>query len=157
MMPQAGDVLRIGPRASVQFATPILFRMIRVLNWQTTDGWVWLDGYQILPNGDAIEHRSIFVMINGLEQVAVGPHQRTDRKRKNDPAARTTTKPPGKPRNRPPGVGTLPDPTRRADPEPAARAEPHARDWFPAVRRRPGIVDPEPRARRTASTQRLYP
>lgn len=74
MNPQAGDVLRVGKAASVQFGPkPILFRfrVIRVHDWTTYDGWMWLDGYQLNAAGDAIERRSIFVMSDGLQQVAV--------------------------------------------------------------------------------------
>lgn len=66
MMPQAGDVLRIGIEASVQFGTPILFRVIRALDLETYYGWVWLDGYELNTFGDAVERRSIFVQISGL-------------------------------------------------------------------------------------------
>ncbi len=69
MIPRSGDVLTIGREASVQFATPILFRVIRVHDWTTYDGWVWIDGYQLNTAGDAIERRSIFVQIDGLRPV----------------------------------------------------------------------------------------
>jgi hypothetical protein len=50
----------------VQFTEPIMFRVIRVLDWQTPDGWAWLDGYQLDGAGDAVERRSIFVQLTGL-------------------------------------------------------------------------------------------
>jgi hypothetical protein len=56
--------------ASVQFASPILFRVIRVHDWPTYDGWVWLDGYQLDAAGDAVAQRSIFVQIAGLRRIA---------------------------------------------------------------------------------------
>jgi hypothetical protein len=31
-------------------------------------GWTWLDGYQLDAGGDAVERRSIFVQIDGLQQ-----------------------------------------------------------------------------------------
>ncbi len=68
MTPRSGDVLRVGAAASVQFGTrPILFRVIRVLDVETYDGWVWLDGYELNAVGDAVERRSIFVQLAGLE------------------------------------------------------------------------------------------
>lgn len=69
MNPRSGDVLRITRAASVQFREPILFRVIRVHDWPTYDGWVWLDGYQLDGSGDAVERRSIFVLVAGLQQI----------------------------------------------------------------------------------------
>jgi hypothetical protein len=48
----------------------MMFRVIRVHDWQTYDGWAWLDGYQLNSVGDAVERRSIFVQVNGLQQAA---------------------------------------------------------------------------------------
>ena len=70
MLPRSGDVLRVTKAASVQFTEPMLFRVIRVHDWPTYDGWAWLDGYQLDGSGDAIERRSIFVLIAGLQRVA---------------------------------------------------------------------------------------
>ena len=47
MVPRSGDVLRVTRSASVQFTEPMMFRVIRVHDWQTSDGWAWLDGYQL--------------------------------------------------------------------------------------------------------------
>lgn len=70
MLPRSGDVLYLTREASVQFIEPILFRVIRCHDWQTYDGWVWLDGYQLDNVGDmAVERRSIFVQMAGLRQV----------------------------------------------------------------------------------------
>jgi hypothetical protein len=44
-----------------------MFRVIRVHDWQTADGWAWLDGYQLDSAGDAVERRSIFVQLRGLD------------------------------------------------------------------------------------------
>ena len=71
--PRSGDVLRVTREASVQFATPILFRVIRVHDWPTYTGWVWLDGYQLDESGDAVERRSIFVQAAGLRTVSGPP------------------------------------------------------------------------------------
>ena len=66
VLPRSGDVLRVTKSASVQFNQPMMFRVIRVHDWQTSDGWAWLDGYQLNSAGDAVERRSIFVQLNGL-------------------------------------------------------------------------------------------
>ncbi|HET7042589.1 MAG TPA: hypothetical protein VFI13_11240 [Gemmatimonadales bacterium] len=52
--------------ASVQFGNPMRFRVIRVLDWPTYTGWVWLDGYQLNADGEAVDRRSIFVQVDGL-------------------------------------------------------------------------------------------
>jgi hypothetical protein len=69
MLPRSGEVLRVGRAASVQFAVPILFRVIRVHDWTTYDGWIWLHGYEINPAGDAVAQRSIFVQVDGLRRL----------------------------------------------------------------------------------------
>ena len=76
MSPRSGDVLRVTRQASVQFTEPMMFRVIRVHDWQTYDGWAWLDGYQLNPAGDAVERRSIFVQLQGLQPGAVKIAQR---------------------------------------------------------------------------------
>jgi hypothetical protein len=76
VLPKTGDVLRVTKAASVQFVQPILFRVIRVHDWQTYDGWAWLDGYQLNATGDAIERRSIFVQLQGLQPGFVSRAQR---------------------------------------------------------------------------------
>ncbi|MGW0216507.1 hypothetical protein ACWDXH_19165 [Micromonospora chokoriensis] len=45
---------------------PIVVRVIRVLDWPTYDGWLWLDGYELAAKGDAVARRSLFVMSAGL-------------------------------------------------------------------------------------------
>lgn len=67
MIPRGGDVLRVTRAASIQFIQPILFRVIRMHDWPTYDGWAWLDGYQLNGVGDAVERRSIFVILAGLQ------------------------------------------------------------------------------------------
>lgn len=71
MLPRSGDVLRVTRSASVQFIRPMLFRVIRVLDWPTYEGWTWLDGYQLDESGDAVERRSIFVQVDGLQRARV--------------------------------------------------------------------------------------
>jgi hypothetical protein len=62
--------------ASVQFLRPILFRVIRVHDWPTYDGWLWLDGYELNAAGDAISRRSIFVQVAGLRKLRSAPEPR---------------------------------------------------------------------------------
>lgn len=69
---RSGDLLRVTRTASPQFSEPMMFRLIRVHDWPTYDGWAWLDGYQLDNSGDAIERRSIFVQPAGL---VVAPQQ----------------------------------------------------------------------------------
>lgn len=76
MLPSCGDVVRVGPKASVQFAEPILFRVIRVLPRETYDGWIWLDGYEINSSGDAVDRREIFVQAGGLRALGRAPDPR---------------------------------------------------------------------------------
>jgi hypothetical protein len=78
VVPRSGDVLRVTRAASVQFIEPLLFRVIRVHDWPTYDGWVWLDGYELNASGDAVERRSIFVQVDGLQTANGGPFARVD-------------------------------------------------------------------------------
>jgi hypothetical protein len=73
--PKASDVLHITRAASVQFLRPIMFRVIRVLDWPTYDGWVWLEGYELAPSGDAVARRSIFVQYAGLRWMTTAPQR----------------------------------------------------------------------------------
>ena len=75
--PRAGDVLVVGPAASVQFNPPILFRVIRPrLDLTTYVGWIWLDGYQLDELGAAVARREIFVQLAGLRRVTKDAGQR---------------------------------------------------------------------------------
>jgi hypothetical protein len=51
----------------------MLFRVIRVHDWSTYNGWAWLDGYELNNLGEAVERRSIFVQLDGLQSAQVGP------------------------------------------------------------------------------------
>jgi hypothetical protein len=78
VLPRSGDVLRVTRAASVQFIEPLLFRVIRIHDWPTYEGWTWLDGYQLNAAGDAVARRSIFVQIRGLQPASVAtPPQQT--------------------------------------------------------------------------------
>jgi hypothetical protein len=71
-LPRSGEVVRLDRGASVQFAAvPILFRVIRVHDWSTYDGWVWLDGYELNSSGEAIDRRSVYVMVAGVQRAQV--------------------------------------------------------------------------------------
>jgi hypothetical protein len=71
LVPRSGEVIRVTRAASVQFASPMLFRVIRVHDWSTYDGWAWLDGYELNTAGDAVDRRSIFVQVSGLQRAHV--------------------------------------------------------------------------------------
>lgn len=68
---RSGDVFRVTRAASVQFTQPIMFRVIRVHDWTTYEGWTWLDGYQLNKDGDAVERRTIFVQPARLFKIPV--------------------------------------------------------------------------------------
>jgi hypothetical protein len=89
MLPAAGQVLHITSAASVQFSTPILFRVIRCHDWPTYTGWVWIDGYQLNTAGDAVERRSIFVQLGGLRLAGQAPDPRTRNSRQPGTTAGT--------------------------------------------------------------------
>ena len=91
VLPRSGDVIHVTRAASVQFTSPMLFRVIRVHDWPTYEGWVWLDGYELNTAGDAVERRSIFVQVNGLRPVGKAPDPRARNGRQ--PAARTGSMP----------------------------------------------------------------
>ncbi|MEU8052377.1 hypothetical protein [Micromonospora haikouensis] len=83
-LPKAGDLVQVTRAASVQFVEPIRCRVVRVLDWITYDGWVWLDVYQLDGRGDAVARRSIFVRPAGLRVLRPAPAPRSA------PARRTT-------------------------------------------------------------------
>ncbi|HEY0700153.1 MAG TPA: hypothetical protein VGD43_20400 [Micromonospora sp.] len=85
MLPRSGDVLHVTRAASVQFIEPILFRVIRVHDWPTYDGWIWLDGYELNSAGDAVERRSIFVQQRGLRQLRAAPERRARVRQRSAP------------------------------------------------------------------------
>jgi len=53
-----------------------MFRVIRVHDWSTYEGWAWLDGYELDSAGDAVERRSIFVQVSGLHHLPAAPTAR---------------------------------------------------------------------------------
>ncbi|MER7166460.1 hypothetical protein ABT336_10405 [Micromonospora sp. NPDC000207] len=66
---RAGDLLHLTRAASVQFGTPIRFRLIRVLDLPTYPGWSWLDGYQVNERGEAVARRELLVRLAGLRKL----------------------------------------------------------------------------------------
>jgi hypothetical protein len=72
MLPRPGDVVRVTRTASVQFASPLVFRVIRVHERPTYHGWCWLDGYELKAAGDAMTRRCIFVQVDGLQRTHIG-------------------------------------------------------------------------------------
>ncbi|GGM01690.1 MULTISPECIES: hypothetical protein [Micromonospora] len=88
MLPRPGDVLHVTRAASVQFRRPLIFRVIKVHDWPTYQGWVWLEGYELDATGDAVSRRSIYVKHEGLRQLHIAePRPHTVRTRR--PVART--------------------------------------------------------------------
>lgn len=71
MMLRSGDVVRVGPAASVQFRTGngFDFRVIKVSHRMHLAAEAWVDGYQLNSVGEAVERRSIFVRLAGLTRV----------------------------------------------------------------------------------------
>ena len=74
---RAGAVVFVGPDASPQFRSGngFNFRVIRAHDWTTTEGWAWLDGYQLNSAGTAVERRSVYVVLAGLRAAASSPRR----------------------------------------------------------------------------------
>jgi hypothetical protein len=70
VMLRPGDVVHVGPEASVQFSgdRALTFRIIRVDPRATYDGWIWLEGYVLDAAGSALQRRRIFVREVGLRR-----------------------------------------------------------------------------------------
>lgn len=77
--PRPGAELIIDGRASVQFAAGrgFRFRVTTVDQRWTYQGWVWLAGYVLGPDGDAVERRDIFVQRAGLRWAPAPARRRT--------------------------------------------------------------------------------
>ncbi len=89
MVLRPGDVVHVGPDASVQFShdRALTFRVIRVDPRITYDGWIWLDGYVLDQTGTALQRRRIFVRRDGLRPAQVN----------RAPATRSGSRPVGRP------------------------------------------------------------
>lgn len=92
-MPATGSTWLVSDRASVQFGITIIFRVIRVHDWTTYDGWCWLDGYELNREGVAVDRRSIFVRLSGLIPPVVGPSSKGPRRSSARSARRATAAP----------------------------------------------------------------
>jgi hypothetical protein len=65
-----GDTYLVGAGCGVPHGfRPIRFRVVRVWDWPTWDGAVWMDGYELDDDGDAVERRTIYVLAAGLKLV----------------------------------------------------------------------------------------
>jgi hypothetical protein len=71
--PRPGDVVHVDGDASVQFQgdRSMTFRVIRVDPRSTYDGWLWLEGFVLGPEGNAVQRRRIFVRREGLHVAAL--------------------------------------------------------------------------------------
>ena len=68
-VPVPGDIVRLARAASVQFTgeQAIILRVIGIDKRPTYHGWIWLIGYQLDHQGDALTKRRVFVQIRGIE------------------------------------------------------------------------------------------
>jgi hypothetical protein len=94
-LPRPGEVYHVGAACGAPHGfRPILFRLIRVDEHQTHSDAAWLDGYEITPKGEAIERRSIYVILAGLRpavRVLNPQHAETRNTRPKLPRQRITT------------------------------------------------------------------
>ncbi|MFG1885461.1 hypothetical protein [Micromonospora sp. NPDC049102] len=65
-------MLHVGNDASVQFSgdRALIFRVIKVCDRPTYEGWVWLTGYSTDRAGKAVDRREIYVQRAGLRLIA---------------------------------------------------------------------------------------
>ncbi|MEW1590230.1 hypothetical protein ACIA47_02805 [Micromonospora sp. NPDC051227] len=78
---QSGDLLRLTRAASPQFARPVTVSVIRALtDRHTYHGWLWIDAYQLGPNGDAIARRELYLMPAGAQWLTSPPSRPTVRR-----------------------------------------------------------------------------
>jgi predicted RNA-binding protein with TRAM domain len=66
---EVGQIVHVGPSASVQFAGDrrLWLRITRI--GAVHDGMAWVRGYVVLPDGRAVERRDIYVIVDGLRVV----------------------------------------------------------------------------------------
>ncbi|WP_435795053.1 hypothetical protein [Micromonospora arida] len=75
--PRPGEVLHLTRAASVQFLRPIFVRVIRVLDWPTYDGWLWIDCYErclALPTGSATSRDRVLRPLDRPGVLSGGEH-----------------------------------------------------------------------------------
>ncbi|MBQ0902243.1 hypothetical protein KBX63_09510 [Micromonospora sp. U21] len=67
-------MLRLTRDASPQFVRAVTVRVIRVLaDRQTYAGWLWIECYELAPNGDAVARRELYLMPEGVRRPAAPP------------------------------------------------------------------------------------
>jgi hypothetical protein len=71
VQPVPGDVVWLGAAASVQFAggRAIALRLISIDPRPTYRGWVWLIGYELDRQGNAVGRREVFVRVAGVRRM----------------------------------------------------------------------------------------
>lgn len=74
-----GDVLVIDRAASVQFTTPFLFRLIKVHDRESYEGWCWIDGFVLDDRGRDGERRTLYVQFRALTVADRGPMPQASR------------------------------------------------------------------------------
>ncbi|MBM0231252.1 hypothetical protein JNW91_04790 [Micromonospora sp. STR1_7] len=78
---RSGDLLHLTRTASPQFVRPITVRVIRALtDRHTYHGWLWIDAYQLGPNGDAVARRELYLMPAGAQWLTSPPSRPTTRR-----------------------------------------------------------------------------
>ncbi|MCO1596899.1 hypothetical protein M8C17_17230 [Micromonospora sp. RHAY321] len=71
---RSGDVLLLTREASPQFTRPVSVRVIRVLaDRHTYHDWLWIEGYELGPSGDAVARRELYLMPAGLRWLEATP------------------------------------------------------------------------------------
>jgi hypothetical protein len=67
-IPSSGDVVFVGPAASVQFdgLRALVLRVISVQRESEHDRWAWLTGYVLDRSGRATVRREVYVRLAGL-------------------------------------------------------------------------------------------
>lgn len=82
-LPVTGEVVAITGACSVQFAGQhFLMRIIHTFsNWSTPEGWVWLTGYVLDKDMQALHRRELLVQVAGLSFVARPSTRRDNRAR----------------------------------------------------------------------------
>ncbi|MGQ5259156.1 hypothetical protein ACTWLT_00200 [Micromonospora sp. ZYX-F-536] len=77
---RSGDLLRLTRAASPQYVRPIVVRVIRVLDWPTYHGWLWIDAYELDSKGDAVARRSLYVLVEGVQRMTAPTSAATTRR-----------------------------------------------------------------------------
>jgi len=65
-LPANGEVVTLTTEASPQFAAPITVKVLRVMDWPTYPGWVWIEAHELDSSGEAVDKRVFFVRVDGL-------------------------------------------------------------------------------------------